>query len=90
MQATSADKPYFIALQDIPNASPNRLAFLFGAIVLRMKPAGRRDFPQRWRCPNRHLKTKINENEKKDISAVIACYKKKVEMALIAVRFGVE
>jgi len=35
-------------------------------------------------------KTKINENRKKDISAVIACYKKMVEMALVAVRFGVE
>jgi len=34
-------------------------------------------------------KTKINENEKRGISAVIACYKKMVEMALIAIRFGV-
>jgi hypothetical protein len=64
--------------------------FLLGSIVLRIKPAGWRAFLKERRHSQKTQKTKINENRKKDISAVIACYKKMVEMALVAVRFGVE
>ncbi|NKC02768.1 hypothetical protein HED55_03465 [Ochrobactrum haematophilum] len=63
--------------------------FLLGTIVLLIKPAGWSTFFKIRRHSQKARKTKINENEKGDISAVIACYKKMVEMALTAVRFGV-
>jgi hypothetical protein len=89
LPATSADKFPHIAPGDIRNASPHRLAFFIGHNCSAYKTSRMEHIFKIRRHSQKARKTKINENEKRGISAVIACYKKMVEMALIAIRFGV-